>query len=68
MLRLRQLREENGLTRAELGGKAGVHPSHVGAIENGRQVPSGDSVTLHKLAIALDWRKEPVGLLEEVNK
>jgi transcriptional regulator with XRE-family HTH domain len=65
-LRLTQVRENAGYTRTVLGSKSGVHPSHVGAIENGRQVPAAGSVTLRKLADALDWPGDPAALLDEV--
>lgn len=66
MKRLAQLREAAGLTRMQLGAKAAIHPSHVGAIENGRQVPRGDGAQLRRLADALGWEGEPAALLDEV--
>jgi len=66
MLRLTKLREERNQTRAALGADAQVHPSHVGAIENGRLVPTPDSVILQRLAFALKWHGDPAALLQEV--
>jgi transcriptional regulator with XRE-family HTH domain len=66
MKRLTKLRQERKQTRAALGADAQVHPSHVGAIENGRLVPAPDSVILRRLASALRWGGDPAALLEEV--
>jgi transcriptional regulator with XRE-family HTH domain len=58
MKKLQRLRESCGLTRQQLGARAGVHPARVGAIENGRETPLPGSKTLQRLATALGL---PVG-------
>jgi transcriptional regulator with XRE-family HTH domain len=49
--RLRDLRKKAGLSQEELGFRAGIHRTYVGAIERGEQNLSIDNV--HKLAKAL---------------
>ena len=49
--RLREFREERGLTQSELGRKASLTPAAVWQIENNNRKPS--AVTLEKLARAL---------------
>jgi len=49
--RLRELRKKEGLSQEELGFRAGIHRTYVGAIERGEQNLSIDNV--HKLAKAL---------------
>lgn len=39
--RLKRLRQERGITQAELAGKLGVSPSAVGMYEQGRRDPDG---------------------------
>lgn len=63
MVKLTQLREAAGLTRARLGGLANVHPSRVGQAENGRVRPY--RVELARLAAALDYDDDPDTLLDE---
>lgn len=50
-LKIKELRKAQGLTLAELGGKAGVSASFLSQIENGKQTPT--VVTLKKIADAL---------------
>jgi len=50
-MRIKQVREERGLTQADLAAKVGVHPMYVSRIERGVQVPS--LPLLEKLAKAL---------------
>ena len=49
--RLRELRKKEGLSQEELGFRARIHRTYVGAIERGEQNLSIDNV--HKLAKAL---------------
>lgn len=49
--RLRELRKTAGLSQEELGFKAGIHRTYIGAIERGEQNVSVDNI--HKLAKAL---------------
>lgn len=49
--RIREERERLGLTRAELGSKAGLNQSFISALENGRRLPGKQ--TLEKVAKAL---------------
>lgn len=49
--KVRRLREERGLTGAQLAGRAGLAPSAVSQIETGKRTPSSASVI--KLAAAL---------------
>jgi DNA-binding XRE family transcriptional regulator len=49
--RVRELRVERSLTQAELGTLAGLKPATLISIENGRHVPTLD--TIHELAAAL---------------
>jgi transcriptional regulator with XRE-family HTH domain len=49
--RLRQAREENNLTQAELGEKTGLPPSSISHFEKGPRKPSFDN--LRRLAAAL---------------
>jgi len=65
MKRLTILREQRGWTKAELGRQAAMHPSTVGKIENGREVPYPGE--LAKLARALGVRSADANaLMEEV--
>jgi len=50
-MKIKQLREERGMTQAELADKVGIHPMYVSRIERGVQVPS--LVLLEKVAKAL---------------
>lgn len=56
--RLRELRSKAGLSQEELGFRAGIHRTYVGAVERGEQNVSIDNI--HKLAKAL---KIPVDAL-----
>ena len=49
--KLRELREKAGLSQEELGFKAGLHRTYIGAIERAEQNVSVDNI--HKLARAL---------------
>lgn len=49
--RLRELRKKNGLSQEELGFRAGLHRTYIGAIERAEQNVSVDNI--HKLAKAL---------------
>lgn len=50
-LKIKKLRKTQGLTLAELSGKAGISTSFLSQIENGKQAPT--VVTLKKIADAL---------------
>jgi transcriptional regulator with XRE-family HTH domain len=63
MVKLTQLREAAGLTRARLGALANVHPSRVGQAENGHVRPY--PVELARLADALDYHEDPQTLLDK---
>ena len=63
---LRSLREQQCLTRAQLGYRAEVHPARIGQLELGRLVPRADSIELQRLADALDWAGDPADLLAAV--
>lgn len=49
--KLLELRKKAGLSQEELGFRAGIHRTYVGAIERGEQNVSVDNI--HKLAKAL---------------
>ncbi len=67
MRRISELRQACAMTRQALGAASSVHPSRVGAIENGRITPAAHSVELRRLAIALKWPIERAGeLVDEV--
>jgi transcriptional regulator with XRE-family HTH domain len=51
-MRLRELRQEKGLSQADLQEKTGVHRCYISRIEHGPTVPSLE--TLEKFAAALD--------------
>lgn len=50
--RLQRLRQDTGLTQAELGGRAGLSPSHIAHFESGRRLPS--LINFYHLCVALD--------------
>ena len=56
--KLRELRKKSNLSQEELGFRAGIHRTYIGAIERGEQNISVDNI--HKLAKAL---KVPVSEL-----
>jgi transcriptional regulator with XRE-family HTH domain len=58
-LRIRQLREQNGLSQEELGHRAGVDRTYVSSCERGRRNLS--LLTLYRIAAALEV--EPAALL-----
>jgi transcriptional regulator with XRE-family HTH domain len=65
MRRLTFEREQHGWSKAELARRARLHPSTVGAIETGRQLPY--PAQLRKLALALGLQaEEAADLMEEV--
>lgn len=67
MRRLRALREQAGLSGFGLARLSRVNPSDLSAMEHGRRTPPPGSVTLQRLAHALEWSGEPAALLEEVD-
>lgn len=66
MLLIQRLREEKGLSRSGLARLARMHAATVGQIEN-RYIGRPYASQLAKLAAALEFCGEPVGLLEEVD-
>lgn len=58
--RIRQRRKELGISQEELGFRAGVHRTYIGAIERAEQNVSIDNI--HKIAKAL--KIQPKELLE----
>jgi len=54
--KLRDLRKRNGLSQEELGFRARIHRTYVGAVERGEQNVSIDNI--HKLAKALKMSPE----------
>jgi transcriptional regulator with XRE-family HTH domain len=54
--RLRMVREQKGLSQAELASKTGLQPSAISHFESGRRAPSFDN--LARLADALDVTTE----------
>jgi transcriptional regulator with XRE-family HTH domain len=61
--KLRQLREERFLSRAELGSRSGLHPDHIGRLERGDWQGGSRIDNIRKLAEALGV--EPADLLED---
>jgi transcriptional regulator with XRE-family HTH domain len=67
MRRIRVLRQGLGISAAELGRRARVHPSDVSCMELGRKTPPDSSPVLRRLARSLGWTGAPAALLEEVD-
>ena len=67
-LRLTQEREARGWSKTDLARRASMQNSRCGQLENGRAVPSRDSVELLRLALALDYRGDPADLLKPVEE
>jgi len=61
---VRRLRKAAGLSQEELGFRAGIHRTYIGAVERGEQNISVDSI--HKLAKAL--KIQPSRLFTDNNK
>ncbi len=51
--KLRKLREERFLSRAELGTRSGLHPDHIGRLERGTWTGGTRIDNIRKLAEAL---------------
>lgn len=64
MLYLEQLRRNARLSQSKLAQKADLHPSTVCSIINGNLNPYPSQ--LQKLADALEYEGNPIGLLKEV--
>lgn len=65
MLVLTKERQNMGLSMSALARKAGMHPSSVSQIENGRLVAYPGQVA--KLSKAVGWKGDPAELFEEVD-
>ena len=52
--KLRELRESAFLSRAELGGRSGLHPDHIGRLERGDWKGGTRIDNIRKLAEALE--------------
>jgi len=66
MRNLQKQRQARGWTRQELGARASVGPGLVGKIENSRETPRRDSLTLQRLARAFGIPENHAGeLLDE---
>lgn len=65
---LTQKREALGWSKTDLARRAGMQPSRVGQIENGRAVPPRDSVELMRLAVQLGFTGPPADLLKPVEE
>jgi transcriptional regulator with XRE-family HTH domain len=52
--KLRRLREQAFLSRAELGARSGLHPDHIGRLERGDWEGGSRIDNIRKLAEALD--------------
>jgi len=61
--RLRQRREELGLSQAQVAGAVGVNPSYVGLLERGERVPSLDIL----LGLCEAVRLAPAELFADAN-
>jgi transcriptional regulator with XRE-family HTH domain len=73
--RLRQIRQETGLTQTQLAQKVGIRPQHINGIERGQKTPSDQLIRSisRELGIREEWLregKEPIYLPaeEEVKK
>lgn len=62
---LGQVRRERGMSKAELARAARMQAGVVAWVEDGRYIPYESQ--LQKLAAALEWKGEPIELLEEVS-
>lgn len=68
--RLRQIRQETGLTQTQLAQKVGIRPQHVNGIERGQKTPSEQLIKslCRELGVREEWLregKEPVFLSVE---
>ena len=52
--KLRQLREQRFLSRAELGARSGLHPDHIGRLERGDWQGGSRIDNIRKLSEALE--------------
>jgi len=62
---IKSRRMECGLKQYELAAKAGIHPSHMCLIEQGRLIPTVRQG--QKIAAALDCEPHSISLGQEVN-
>ena len=63
MLVVKRLRQDAGISQAELARRCGMHPSTVCAIERGRLNPYPGQV--EKIVEALSWQGDPAELFRE---
>lgn len=64
MLKMKEIREKQNKSQAQVGRDGGMHPSSISMIENGR-LKAGKS-QMKKIADALGWTGSPEELFEEV--
>ncbi|MHB1450819.1 MAG: helix-turn-helix domain-containing protein [Coriobacteriia bacterium] len=64
MRRLKELRQDRGLSARELSRRAALDPSTLSLIETGRLTPY--PVQLQRIAVALRFKGDPEALLDEV--
>ncbi len=64
MRRLKELRQDRGLSARELSRRAALDPSTLSLIETGRLTPY--PVQLQRIAVALRFKGDPAALLDEV--
>ena len=64
MLRMQQVREQKGWTKAELSRQAVIGETTLGQFESGRLKPYDSQ--LIKVAKALEWDGDPKDLMDEV--
>ncbi|MEW5898392.1 MAG: helix-turn-helix transcriptional regulator [Bacillota bacterium] len=58
--RLRQIRQELGLTQTQLARKAGIRPQHINGIERGAKIPSDQLIKnlSRELGIREEWLRD----------
>lgn len=55
--RVLELRKAEGLTQEQLGERAGLHPTYIGAIERGEQSPSLETVEKLASGLSVDLKR-----------
>ena len=64
MKRITYERNRRGWSQAELARRAGIHPTSMSRIENGKEPPYPHRAA--RLAAALGWDGEPLALFDDV--